>query len=131
MIVLDASSVVELLLRTDLGDVVAERIATPSESLHVPHLLDIEVLHALRRYSLNGQLSPDRAADAVRDLMDLDLTRYSHDVLVPRIWELRVNATAYDAAYIALAEVLGARLVTCDVRLGAVPDRRIEIEVIA
>jgi predicted nucleic acid-binding protein len=130
VIVLDASCVVELLLRTQMGDLVAERIAPPVESLHAPHLLDIEVLHTLRRYALKGQLTAERADQAVDDLTDLGLERYSHDVLARRIWELRGNATAYDAAYLALAEALGSPLLTCDTRLREIPGVRARVEVL-
>ena len=129
MIVLDASAVLELLLVTDKGGRVAQRIAAPEETLHAPHLIDLEVAQVLRRYLARRQLDEARAVQALDDLRDLDLNRYPHDVLLGRIWELRHNASAYDAAYLALAETLGAPLLTSDARLGDVPDTRIHIEV--
>jgi predicted nucleic acid-binding protein len=130
VIVLDASAVLELLLVTDKGGHVAERIAAPEESLHAPHLIDLEVAQVLRRYVARHQLDEARARQALDDLHDLDLNRYPHDVLLDRIWELRHNASAYDAAYLALAEALGAPLLTSDARLGEVPHTRVHIEVL-
>ncbi len=130
MIVLDASALLELLLVTDKGDEVAERIAAPEETLHAPHLIDLEVAQVLRRYVARSQLDEARASQALEDLRDLDLNRYPHDVLLGRIWELRHNVSAYDAAYLALAEALGAPLLTSDARLRDVPDARAHIEVL-
>lgn len=130
MIVLDASALLELLLVTDKGRVVAARIASPRETLHAPHLIDLEVVQVLRRYVASGQLDEQRSREALDDLRDLDLNRYPHDVLVDRIWELRHNASAYDAAYLALAEALDAPLLTSDTRLRAVPDSRAAIEIV-
>ncbi len=130
MIVLDASAVLELLLITDKGGRVAQRIGAPEETLHAPHLIDLEVAQVLRRYVNRRQLDEVRAAEALGDLRDLDLSRYPHDVLLGRIWELRHNASAYDAAYVALAEALDAPLLTSDARLGELPDPRIRIEVL-
>jgi len=130
LIVLDASALLELLLVTDKAGEVAERIAAPEETLHAPHLIDLEVAQVLRRYVARRQLDEVRASQALEDLQDLDLNRYPHDVLLGRIWELRHNASAYDAAYLALAETLGAPLLTSDARLREVPDARAHIEVL-
>jgi len=130
LIVLDASALLELLLVTDKGAGVAERIAAPEETLHAPHLIDLEVAQVLRRYVGRRQLGEARASEALEDLRDLDLNRYPHDVLLERIWELRHNASAYDAAYLALAEALGASLLTSDARLRDVPDTQAHIEVL-
>ena len=89
--------------------------------LHAPHLLDIEFLHALRRLTLRGELSDDRAHDARVDFADLALVRYPHEQLADRVWELRRNVTAYDGVFVALAETLDVPLVTCDARLAAAP----------
>jgi predicted nucleic acid-binding protein len=117
VIVVDASAAVELLLRTDLGLRVTERVLAGNEQVHGPGLLDIEVCQAVRRLLRKGELSPDRAAQAIDDLEDLPVTRHAHEGLIARIWSLRANMTAYDAAYVALAEALEAPLITCDVRL--------------
>ncbi|HXK26053.1 MAG TPA: type II toxin-antitoxin system VapC family toxin [Myxococcota bacterium] len=130
MIVLDASAVLELLLITDKGRSVAERIAPREESLHAPHLIDLEVAQVLRRYVTRGQIGEQRAREALDDFRDLDLSRYPHDVLLDRIWELRHNASAYDAAYLSLAETLEAPLLTTDARLARVADTRAVIEVL-
>jgi predicted nucleic acid-binding protein len=130
VIVLDASAALELLLRTNKGEVVGSRISPASETLHAPHLIDLEVAQVLRRYVSRGQIHEARASAALDDLRDLDLFRYPHEVLLDRIWELRENASAYDAAYLALAEALGAPLLTTDLRLGAVPGTAARVEVV-
>jgi predicted nucleic acid-binding protein len=117
MIVLDASAAVDWLLQTSAGQSIEKRIYSRNETLHAPHLLDLEVTQVLRRLALQGVVSVRRADEAVRDLIDLRITRYPHFVLLPRIWRLRHNFSAYDAAYIVLAEKLGAALVTRDARL--------------
>src|SRR5262245_62372925 len=86
-------------------------------TLHAPHLLDVEVAHAIRRYAANGQIGPERGRELLADLADLPLRRHPHDWLLPRVWELRSNLTAYDALYVALAEALDAPLLTRDQRL--------------
>lgn len=130
MIVIDASAVLELLLNTPPGARVAQRIAPENETLHAPHVLDLEVAQVLRRYALARLIEDARAQQALDDLRDLGIERYPHDVLLPRIWQLRHNATAYDAAYLALAETLGATLVTFDGRLATVPGAAARVEVI-
>ena len=117
MIVVDASALLEVLLGTPESAPVSRRVFGRGETLHAPHLLDLEVAQVLRRYCLMGDLTPQRGLEALEDLADLPLTRYPHDVLLPRIWELRNNVTAYDAAYLALSEALGAPLVTRDTAL--------------
>jgi len=119
----------EVLLGTATGALVEDRLLTGGESLHAPHLLDVEVAQVLRRYAAAGELTPERGREALMDLVDFPVHRYPHDVLLPRIWELRHNVTAYDAAYLALAEILAAPLVTCDARLAAAPRHAAKIEV--
>jgi len=129
LIVVDASAMLEVLLGTATGALVEDRLLTGGESLHAPHLLDVEVAQVLRRYAAAGELTPERGREALMDLVDFPVHRYPHDVLLPRIWELRHNVTAYDAAYVALAEILAAPLVTCDARLAAAPRHAAKIEV--
>jgi predicted nucleic acid-binding protein len=98
--------------------------------LQVPHLVDVEVAQALRRYAREGELDPESAALALGALRDLDLTRHSHEPLLGRVRTLRENLTAYDAAYVALAEVLDATFVTCDARLARCPVAAGRVEVV-
>lgn len=130
MIVLDASAAVEFLLRTEAGIALTGRLLAPETSLHAPYLLDVEVAQVLRRFSLRGEIEPDRARQALEDLADLPVERYPHEILLPRIWALRENLTAYDAAYVALAEVLGATLLTRDARISRASGHHARVEVV-
>lgn len=130
MIVLDASVLVELLLHTSTGATIGNRIADPAVALHVPHLADIEVTQVLRRYVRDGEIEPIDAATALEDLRDLDLQRHAHEPLLTRVWQLRENLTAYDAVYVALAEVLDGVLLTCDARLARAPGSKCRVEVL-
>ncbi len=114
MIVLDASAAIDWLLQTPAGRQIEKRICARSDSLHAPHLLDLEVVQVLLRLVHNGAISARRADEAVQDLLDLCIARYPHFVFLPRIWRYRHNFSAYDAAYVALAEELGATLITRD-----------------
>jgi predicted nucleic acid-binding protein len=127
VIVVDASAMLELLLNAPSAQAVGDRILTPGQTIQAPHLMDIEVLQVLRRYVRTNVISPGRAQEALEDYTDLPITRYPHNVLLTRIWELRHNLTAYDAAYVALAEALDAPLVTCDRRLAASAGHRAKI----
>lgn len=130
MLVLDASAVVAMLLeRGEDAEPIRRRVEIPEESIHVPHLMDVEVLHALRRLVLQGNLTPQRSEVALEDLGNTKMTRYSHTAFLGRIWELKNNLTAYDAAYVALAESLAAPLVTLDGRLAQAPGLRASVEV--
>lgn len=129
MIVVDASAMLEVLLNTPAGARVADRLSAAGETLHAPHLIDLEVAQVLRRYAASGEIDPQRGAQALEDLADLPLARYPHDVFLPRVWELRNNLTAYDAAYVALAEVLEAPLVTRDAALASPRVHRARVEV--
>ena len=128
MIVLDASAAVDWLLQTPAGQRIESRVYSHNETLHTPHLLDLEVAQVLRRLVRQGVVSIRRADEAVRDLLDLRMTRYAHGVLLPRIWQLRDNFSAYDAAYIVLAEKLRAALVTRDGRLASASGHASRIE---
>jgi predicted nucleic acid-binding protein len=128
MIVLDASAAVDWLLQTPAGRRIENRIYARQETLHAPHLLDLEVAQVLRRLAQQGVVSARRADEAIRDLLDLRITRCVHFVLLPRIWRLRHNFSAHDAAYLALAENLGAALVTRDRRLAAASGHTATVE---
>ncbi len=119
MIVVDASVLLEALLRTPAAGIVERRLFDSGETLHAPHLLDVEVAQVIRRYAAAGELDDVRGREALADLVDFPIRRYAHDLLLPRIWDLRNNMSAYDASYVALAEALGATLVTRDRRLAA------------
>jgi len=113
--------VVELVIGAGAARTIIRRIEDPVLDLHAPHLLDIEVTSVVRRYVIEGKLAADRGRGAIENLAALDIERHGHDALLPRIWELRCNLTAYDAAYVALAEALDAPLLTRDRRLAAAP----------
>lgn len=130
MIVLDASALIELILATPAGKSVATRIADPEESLHTPHLADVEVVQVLRRYVREGDINAETAATALDDLRALDLQRHAHEPFLDRVWELHRNLTAYDAVYVALAELLDGALLTGDARLSRAPGVTCEVEVI-
>jgi len=130
VIVIDASAAVELLLGTAASVQVRARLLTVEDSLHAPHLIDLEVLQALRRHFFSGALSLGQAEEALADFSDLSVIRYPHDLFLPRIWELRHNVTAYDAAYLALAEALDAPLVTCDKSLASSSGHRVNVELV-
>lgn len=128
MIVLDASAVIDWLLRTPAGQRIEQRIYSGSESLHAPHLLDLEVAQVLRRLLREGIISALRASEVVDDLLALRLTRYPHFLFLPRIWLLRHNLSAYDAAYVTLAESLNATLLTRDAHLLEACGRKVRTE---
>ena len=130
MIVVDASALVELILATPTGQLVAARIADSAEALNAPHLADIEVAQALRRGVREGDIDAETAATALDDFRALDLHRHAHEPLLGRVWELRQNLTAYDAVYVALAEVLDSVLVTCDGPLSRAPEMAGRVELL-
>jgi predicted nucleic acid-binding protein len=129
VIVLDASAAVDWLLQTPAGQLIEKRIYSRNESLHAPHLLDLEVTQVLRRLVREGTISERRADEAIRDLIDLRITRYPHFVLLPTIWKYRENLSAYDAACIVLAELLRAPLLTRDGRLAGASAHGARVEV--
>ena len=117
MIVLDASVVVELLTNGPLAPNIGQELSSRDEPSVVPHLLDVEVLNAVRGLTTGQRIESERAEQILIGLATLPAERYAHIPLLARMWELRHNFTAYDAAYIALAEALGATLYTCDEKL--------------
>ncbi len=128
MIVVDASALLEVLLRTPAAAAVESRLFARGERLHAPHLIDLEVAQVLRRYVGAGQISGRRGEEALDDLGAFRIRRWPHAPLMDRIWRLKENLTAYDAAYVALAEALGATLLTRDRRLASAPGCRIRVE---
>jgi predicted nucleic acid-binding protein len=130
VIVVDASSMLEVLLNTPDGTRISDRFFSAGETLHAPHLLDLEVAQVLRRYACSGEMKPERGLEALEDLSDLPLQRCPHDLCLARTWELRGNLTAYDAAYVALAETLGAPLVIRDRALASRGIHRAAVEIV-
>lgn len=130
MIVVDASALLEVLLRTSFAKAVEDRLFAPQQTLHAPHLLDVEAAQVIRRYAANREIDGERGRAALADLAEFPVRRYPHDFLLQRIWELRNNLTAYDAAYVALAEALNAPLLTRDRRLAGAAGPFAHIELI-
>ena len=126
--VLDASRAIEFVLNTVVGKRLAARLADQPVVVHVPHLIDLEVVQVLRRYVRDGTLSETMAMTALDRWRDLDAERYAHEPFLDRIWRLRDNLTAYDAVYVALAEALSTVLVTGDRKLARAPGVQAAIE---
>ncbi len=131
MIVADASVVVDMFLGRGgvAGDELRERLAN-EELVSAPHLLDAEVGQALRRLSMQREMTVNRATTSLQELAALPIRRYAHGWLLPRAFELRSNVTIYDGLYLALAEVLGVPLLSCDAALGDVPGCRAAVEIL-
>lgn len=130
MIVVDASAVLDLLLHAPAAERIDARLFDSEDALHAPHLLDVEVTQVLRRNAAAGVIDGERGEIAIGNLRDLPIERHPHGWLLRRIWELRHNFTAYDAAYVALAEVLNASLLTRDRRLAAAAERHVRVELV-
>ncbi len=128
MIVVDASTLLELLLNASGAARVARRLASAGESLHAPHVVDAEVAQVLRRWSLSAEIAELRAAEAMADFLAIPLTRWAHPPLLNRVWQLRRSISAFDALYVALAEALDVPLLTRDARLARSHGHRARIE---
>ncbi len=131
MIVLDASAVIDLLMRSSSGNRLAARIEREELSLHAPHLIELEVMQILRKAIARGALADSRAQPAFQDFRAMRMALYSHTDLMERIWSLRHNLSAYDAAYVALAESLEVPLFTLDARIAKATGHRAKIELLA
>lgn len=129
MIVVDAS-VLAVALGDDGADGEVARAAVAGRTLTAPELLDLEVLSVWRRHVAAGLLTPGRAGLAIADLRAIPIRRASHRPLMDRCWELRQTVTAYDAAYIALAEALAVPLLTADARLSRAPGLRCQVDLL-
>jgi predicted nucleic acid-binding protein len=130
LIVVDASAIVDLVLGTAEGALVEERLDQAGGILHAPHLLDVEVMQAIRRCERHRVVPASRALEALRSFSELPIRRHEHALLLPRVWELRTRLTAYDAIYVALAEALELPLLTRDKRLARAPEVRAMVEVL-
>ena len=127
---IDASAALEWVLRTEPGKRIAHWIALRGGPVHVPHLFDLEVANALRRFVRTSAITTTRADDALQDLADMRMTRHGHFRLLHRVWELRDHLTAYDAVYVALAEELNAPLLTRDAKIAAASVHHATVELI-
>lgn len=127
MIVVDTSALLDAVLARPAKPALLARLSDEHD-LHAPHLIDAEVLHALRRLALTGAVPEQRLAEARTDIGDIAVTRYPLGSLADRVWQLRHHLTAYDATFIALAETLDAPLVTCDRRLARAGGHRARVE---
>jgi predicted nucleic acid-binding protein len=118
VIVVDTSAVLAALVGRPRDEGLIARLGEDGD-LHAPHLIDLEILHALRRLARTRSMTEERANEVRTDFADLAIVRYPHHPLGDRIWELRRKLTAYDAAFVALSEALGVPLVTCDARMAS------------
>ena len=130
MLIVDASCLYEVVADARHAERVRRRLAGDPDQ-GAPHLVDVEVLNVIRRDRLLGRLDATAAHQAVDDLRAWPGERFGHRSLLERAWELRANVRAWDAVYVALAEALGATLVTLDARLARVPGLRCPVEVLA
>lgn len=130
MIVVDAS-VLAPALADDGADGDRARARLRGEALVAPELIDLEAASVIRRQLQGGQLDARRAALALTDLLEVPIRRAPHRPLLGRCWELRENLTIYDAAYVALAELLDVVLVTADARVAGAPGLRCEVGLMA
>ena len=128
-LVLDASAACELLFAGRGSDAVADAFREHDYDVHAPHLLDLEVLSVLRRKVAARDASERRADEALADLADLPIERYPHLPFAKRIWEMRSNLSPYDAAYVALAELIGADFVTSDGRLARAVAQHSDVQI--
>jgi predicted nucleic acid-binding protein len=126
VLVVDTSAILAALIGRPGSPALVEALMSDGD-LHAPHLIDVEVIHALRQLVMRGDISEERAQDCRTDFADLVITRYPHQRLSDRMWELRHNLTAYDAAFVALSEALSMPLVTCDARLAEAPGHEADV----
>jgi predicted nucleic acid-binding protein len=130
MLVVDASCLFEVLAGTPHAEPLRVRLQADRDLL-APHVVDAEVLGMIRRHESLGRLDATAAQQAVDDLRDWPGERVGHRGLIDRVWELRANVRTWDALYVALAEALGATLLTQDERLARATGPRCRFEVVA
>lgn len=129
MLVVDASCLCEVLIGGPAAELIGDRLAADSDHA-APHVIDVEVFGVVRREHLGGRLDRTEAAQAVEDLATWPGERFGHRLLLDRAWQLRDSVRGWDAMYVALAEALGAILLTSDRRLAAAPGPSCPIELI-
>lgn len=117
-------------MRGPAAPTIAARVFRRGESVHAPHLIDLEITQGLRRLVLAGIMMAPHAELALETWLRLPVRRWGHQALLPRVWVLRDTLTAYDAAYVALAETLGAVLVTTDVKIARASGHGARVEVV-
>jgi predicted nucleic acid-binding protein len=122
-LVIDSGLVVAALVDSGQVGTWADRLLA-TDDLAAPHPMPVEVANVLRRGAMAGEISPDTAALAHADLLSLRVELFAYEPFATRVWELRENVTAYDGWYVALAESLGAKLATLDLRLAKAPGPR-------
>ena len=127
---LDASAAVELVLQTPRAERIAARALHPTERLHAPHVIDVEVVQVMRRLVQAKEITVGRADVALSDFEGLAIERHAHRPLIRRVWGLRASLSAYDATYVALAEALAAPMLTCDEKLARAHGHKAKIEVV-
>jgi predicted nucleic acid-binding protein len=130
MIVIDASALLDVLLRTPTAPAIEDRLFESRQTLHAPHLIDVEVAQVVRHYATSGEIDSARGQTILADLADMPMQRYPHGFLLPRVWDLRNNLSAYDAVYVALAEALDAPLLTRDRRIAVAAIHHAKIELV-
>ncbi|MEM9705477.1 MAG: type II toxin-antitoxin system VapC family toxin [Pseudomonadota bacterium] len=130
MIVVDASLAFEIMLASQRSDVLSDLLLAKGDVLCAPEIIELELLQTLRRLVYQGSVTEALAAQAIDNLNDLRIERFSHNPLRRRIWSLRHYLTAYDAAYFALAELLEAPLWTLDRKYLSVPGQTAQIEIL-
>ncbi|MGB6229325.1 MAG: type II toxin-antitoxin system VapC family toxin [Litorimonas sp.] len=130
MIVVDASLVIHVCIKTSARQDLVDTLIMPDSALIAPEIIDLEFLQVMRRYARNGTIGSPRISDAFETLNDLSIIRYGHRLLRDRIWSLRDNLTAYDAAYFALAEHMDAPLWTRDRKFAGIPGHSAEVVIV-
>lgn len=128
--VADASAVIQLLMQHTIVPALEAAVADTDHPVHAPHLIDVEIANALRRLAAKAEITTARGALMLGLLGDLAIERHDHLDLLPRVWQLRANVSAYDATYVALAEALDATLFTADARLARAVGHLVAIELV-
>ena len=130
VLVCDASALLEILLRTSLGASIDADVRIRDQRLHVPSVCDVELVSGLRRLIRGKAITSERAEEVLEDYLDLSIERHGHRRFLKRIFELKNNFSAADAAYVSLTEWLGADLITTDTKLARAAREHLGINVV-